>query len=251
MLYGMYISAAGAMANSYRQDVVANNLANVDTVAFKKDLALFQARPTEAAENGSGRMTSALLENTGGGIFALPTYTDFSQGSLEPSSSDYDVALVEDGFFQVDNAGEVMYTRDGRFMIGPDGTTLVTASSQLPVLNPEGEIISLLPGVPPQIDNNGFISQNGQVISQLGTVKFSDNSKLKKIGANLYEGNRQEATPEVVQVRQNYVETSGVNTMDEITSMIKTQRLFQNNVTMLQIQDQTLGAAISKLGNIG
>ncbi len=250
MLYGMYISAAGAMANSYRQDVVANNLANVDTVAFKKDLALFKARPTEAAADGSARMTSALLENTGGGTFALPTYTDFSQGSLETSSSDYDVALVDDGFFQVQKDDQVMYTRDGRFMIGTDGTSLVTAAGQLPVLSADGNPISLLQGISPVIDNNGYISQDGQAIAQIGTVKFSDNTQLKKVGNNLYEGQPQSATPASVQMRQNYVETSGVNSMEEITSMIKTQRLFQNNVTMLQIQDQTLGAAIAKLGSI-
>ena len=251
MLYGMYISAAGAMANSYRQDVVANNLANVDTVAFKKDLALFKARPTEAAMGGSNRMTSTLLENTGGGTFALPTYTDFSQGSLETSSSAYDVALVEDGFFQVQKGDQTMYTRDGRFMTGQDGATLVTATDQLPVLDAQGGIISLLPGIAPEIDNNGYISQDGQAIAKLGTVKFADNTQLKKAGNNLYEGDKQYAVPSNTQIRQGYVETSGVNTMDEITSMIKTQRLFQNNVTMLQIQDQTLGAAIAKLGNIG
>ncbi|NLE89791.1 MAG: flagellar hook-basal body protein [Dehalococcoidales bacterium] len=250
MLYGMYISAAGAMANSYRQDVITNNLANIDTAAFKKDLALFNARPTEAAMNGSARMTSALLENTGGGIFALPTYTDFSQGSLEQTGSAFDVALIEDGFFQVQKGDQTMFTRDGRFMVGADGTTLVTVTGQLPVLNAEGETISLLPGITPKIDNNGYISQDGQAITKIGTVSFQDNSQLKKIGNNLYEGEIRQATPSTIQLRQGYIESSGVNAMDEITNMIKTQRLFQNNVTMLQIQDQTLGAAISKLGNI-
>ena len=250
MLYGMYISAAGAMANSYRQDVVANNLANVDTVAFKKDLALFKARPTEAALNGSNRQTAAMLESTGGGTFALPTYTNFSQASLEKSNSAYDVALTEEGFFQVQDGDQTMYTRDGRFMIAQDGTTLVTASSEVPVLDSEGNTISLLPGIEPVIDRNGFISQDGQAIARIGTVKFEDTGALKKVGANMYQADPAQAMPAEAKMSQGYLETSGVNALEEITSMIKTQRLFQNNVTMLQIQDQTLGAAISKLGNI-
>ena len=65
MLYGLYASAAGAMASSYRQDVIANNLANADTVAFKRDLALTMVRRTEAQQNGSRRSSSAMLENLG------------------------------------------------------------------------------------------------------------------------------------------------------------------------------------------
>lgn len=250
MLYGMYISAAGAMANSYRQDVVANNLANVDTVAFKKDLALFKARPTEAALSGSNRLSADLLEKTGGGTFALPTYTDFSQASLEKTDSAYDVALTEKGFFQVQKGDQVVYTRDGRFMVGQDGTTLVTASSELPVLDSSGNIISLLPGVEPQIDANGYISQDGQQIAKLGTVDFADTTQLKKLGSNLYESDPQNAELQDVRMKQGYIETSGVNSLEEITNMINAQRMFQSNVTMLQIQDQTLGAAISKLGSI-
>ena len=251
MLYGMYISAAGAMANSYRQDVVANNLANVDTVAFKKDLALFKARPTEAALSGSNRLSADLLEKTGGGTFALPTYTDFSQASLDKTDSAFDVALTENGFFQVQNGDQVNYTRDGRFMLAADGTTLVTAASELPVLDSTGNIISLLPGVEPEIDANGYITQNGQALAKLGTVDFADTTQLKKLGNNLYEADAQNAESKDVKMKQGYVETSGVNALEEITSMIKTQRMFQNNVTMLKIQDETLGAAISKLGAIG
>ena len=88
MLYGLYVSAAGALASSYRQDVVANNLANAQTVGFKRDLALMQARRTQADDNGSQRDSAELLEGLGGGLFALPTHTDFApaplQGDLPP-----------------------------------------------------------------------------------------------------------------------------------------------------------------------
>ncbi len=251
MLYGMYISAAGAMASSYRQDVVANNLANVDTAAFKKDMALYQSRPTEAQLAGSGRLSSALLEKTGGGVFSLPTYTDFSQGSLDRTDSSFDVALNGEGFFQVQAGNQVAYTRDGRFMVGPDGMSLVTIAGEQPVLDNAGAPIKLLPGVTPTIDRNGFISQNGQDVAQLGVVDFEDKSQLRKLGNNVYEGDASKAIASKAETIQGCVEGSGVNALEEITAMIKAQRMFQNNVTMLQIQDQTLGAAISKIGNIG
>lgn len=250
MLYGMYISAAGAMANSYRQDVVANNLANIDTAAFKKDMALFQSRPTEAQGAGSGRLSSSLLEKTGGGLFSLPTYTDFSQGSFDKTGSSYDVALNGEGFFQVQDGKGVSYTRDGRFMVGADGVSLITVSGGLPVLDNTGNAIKLVPGITPEIDRNGFVSQSGQNVAQIGLVDFKDKTQLRKKGGNLYQADAAGAVSSNAQMLQGHTEVSGVNAMEELTAMIKTQRLFQNNVTMLQIQDQTLGAVISKMGNI-
>ncbi len=133
MLYGMYVSAAGALASSYKQDVIANNLANAETVSFKRDLALLKSRATEAEENGQSRYTADLLEGIGGGTFALPTYTDFSPGGLERTGNDYDVAMTKSGFFQVGQGDEVAYTRDGRFMADEQGN-LVTVAGNFPVL---------------------------------------------------------------------------------------------------------------------
>ena len=113
MNYGLYVSAAGALANSYRQDVVANNLANVDTVAFKRDMALFKGRRTESSQRGGQRYSNSLLEQLGGGLFALPTHTDFSPGSLKTTGNPYDFALAGSGFFQVKNQDQIQYTRYG------------------------------------------------------------------------------------------------------------------------------------------
>lgn len=250
MLYGMYISAAGAMANSYKQDVVSNNLANVDTTAFKKDMAMFRARPTEAGLNGSRRFSDAMLENTGGGIFALPTHTDFSQASLEKTDSPFDLALTGKGFFQVGMGDETYYTRDGRFKTAEDGMTLVTATGELPVLDSEGEAITLLPGIKPVIDNKGFISQNGQEVARLGVVNFEDTKQLTKKGNNLFQADQGIAQPFDASMRQGYKETSGVNALTELTQMISAQRGFQTNVMMMKIQDQTLASAVGKLGMI-
>src|SRR5438105_2371537 len=118
MIYGLYLSATGVLANSYRQDVIANNLANSETVGFKKDLALFQQRGTEAQERGTPDESSRLLEGLGGGLLAAPTSMDLSQGDLEHTGNPLDVGLEGPGFFAVkESDGATRLTRDGRFML--------------------------------------------------------------------------------------------------------------------------------------
>lgn len=250
MLYGMYVSAAGAMANAYRQDVVANNLANAETVSFKRDLTLFQARRTQSALNGHNRSTAANLESIGGGIFALPTHIDFSQGSLDQTGGAYDVAISGKGFFQIRNADEVNYTRDGRFALDKDNQ-LVTLTGSRPVLDDTGNPIVINPDLELVIDKAGGISQGGQAVARLGIVDFQDPTDLRKLGDNLYavEGS-QSPEPVSVVVNQGHLESSSVTPVNELIEMIKAQRMFQANASMVQLQDQTLGLAVSRLGSI-
>src|SRR3954469_23516855 len=108
MLYGLYLSATGVMTNAYRQDVIANNIANAESVGFKRDLALFQERPTEAQARRfrgggpSGGQSNDLLEGLGGGMFASPTKIDTKSGELETTGNNLDVAIQGDaGYFMV------------------------------------------------------------------------------------------------------------------------------------------------------
>jgi flagellar basal body rod protein FlgG len=84
MLYGLYLSATGVVTSSYKQDVVANNLANSESVGFKRDVPSFQERLTEAAARRQPGASNPLLEKLGGGLFASPTAVDPRQGELEP-----------------------------------------------------------------------------------------------------------------------------------------------------------------------
>jgi len=250
MLYGLYASAAGALANSYRQDVIANNLANVDTVAFKRDLALAMARPTQSEKNGQRTHTAAMLERIGGGTFSLPTYTDFSPAPLRQTGSPFDLALLSRGFFQVLNGSEINYTRDGRFALDQQ-YRLVTASGRLPVLDDKSQPIVLDPDLPFQINQAGIVSQAGNQLARLGIVDFEDTGTLQKQGKSLYRAPENiQPKPLQATVKQQHLETSDVDPMQQLVDMIKTQRFFQANVTMLQLQDQTLGYAVGRLGNI-
>jgi len=249
MLYGAYISAAGALANSYRQDVHANNLANVETVAFKRDLALVQARATASTQNGASRFTAPLLEGIGGGIFALPTQTDYRASSLEATTNPYDVALGGKGFFQIQKGDEVLYTRDGRLGLNEEGL-LVTQNEQLPILNREGQVIKLDRDADFVVNEAGVISQNGEEAGRLGVVDFADTRGLRKRGENMYAAEGVSAAAIDGVVKQNYLEKSGVNSITEMVGMIQAQRMFQTNLEMLQLQDQTLGSALTQLGRL-
>ena len=112
MIYGLYLSAAGVQTNSYRQDVISNNIANAQTVGFKRDLALFQQRRTEVSERGlSPSQSNALLEKLGGGVFASPTLIDHTQGELENTGNNLDVAIAGQGYFQAANGDKTGLTR--------------------------------------------------------------------------------------------------------------------------------------------
>ena len=249
MLYGMYVSAAGAMANSYRLDVVANNLANVDTAGFKKDLAVMQAREPQGGENSSA---SSLLARLGGGTFSGPHHIDFTPAGLEETARRLDFALAGEGFFQIQKDDQIQYTRDGKFTLDQEGR-LVTISEQLPVLDEAGDYIVLDPAALDRtnVSENGLIAQNGAVMAKLGVVDFNDTSVLRKQGDNIYTagGSASPKTSDAA-VKQGFIENSGADPIEQLTNMIKTQRLYQTNLSLLQLQDQTLGMAVARLAKL-
>ena len=111
MNYGLYLSATGVLANTYRQDVIANNLANAETVGFKRHLATFQQRPVESHFQGRPDLSDPTLDNIGGGFLVAPTQVDTSQGEFEPTGNNLDAAIFGNGFFAVQNKGKTQLTR--------------------------------------------------------------------------------------------------------------------------------------------
>ena len=142
MPYGLYISAEGAQAQARRLEVIANNLANVETAGFKRDVAAFQARFTEAIQQGLDRPHSRTQNDVGGGVKMMNVDTDFSSSSLRQTEVPTDFAINGEGFFQVRaRDGSVYLTRAGNFTLDPQGR-LVTQSDNMPVLDESrGEIV--------------------------------------------------------------------------------------------------------------
>src|SRR5205823_5332257 len=137
------LSAAGVMTNSYRQDVIANNIANAETVGFKRDLALFQQRRTEMQESGApSSRSNALLEALGGGVLLSPTQMDREQGILEQTGRNLDVAIRGEGYYTVSNGDKTNLTRDGRFKINSRGHLAMEINQNEELLDIKGKPIT-------------------------------------------------------------------------------------------------------------
>lgn len=252
MIYGLYLSAAGVMTNAYRQDVISNNLANAETVGFKKNLAGFQQRRTEADERGDESSTNALLENIGGGVFASPTHVDLSQGELESSSNNLDVALEGSGYFAVRDHDTTRLTRDGQFMLNRDGQLILANGVGQPVLNDKGDSIKLEGASASNtvIGKSGEIIVNGQYAGRIGVYDAADPSKLRKLGGNLISADATSLQPSAAVVHGNTLERANVEPATELVELMDTQRQLEANANMIKMQDSTLQHAANEVGKI-
>jgi flagellar basal body rod protein FlgG len=253
MLYGLYLSATGVMTNSYRQDVIANNLANSETVGFKKDLAMFRQRPTAAEESPDKRgWSNPLLEGIGGGTFAEPTVVDTSEGALERTGNKLDAAIQGTGFFTVDDKGTTRLTRNGQFMIDSNNN-LVTTNGKQNVLDAQGNPIKLdgkLQGKT-EISQDGTISQDNNIVGKLGVVDVPDPAKLKNEGGSLFSyPNPGDFTPSNSVVHGETVENANVDSATELTQLMDTQRQLEANANMIHTQDGTLDKLINIVGKV-
>jgi flagellar basal-body rod protein FlgG len=252
MLYGLYLSATGVMANSYRQDVISNNLANAETVGFKKDLAMFRQRPTAAEESpGKSGWSNPLLEGIGGGTYAEPTVVDTSEGSLERTGNKLDAAIQGSGFFTVDDHGQTRLTRNGQFMIDNNGMLVTSSGKQ--VLDTQGNPIKLDGKLQSatNIAQDGTISQDGTVAAKLGVVDVPNPGKLKNEGGTLFSyPNTGDFTPSSSVVHGETIENANVDSATELTQLMDTQRQLEANANMIHYQDSTLDKLINTVGKI-
>ncbi len=244
MIYGLYHSAAGMLVNQVRQDVIANNLANVDTAGFKRDMASFSERLVEA-QSRSSATRNAVLDGQTGGVWSAPTHTDWQDGPTEVTGNPLDVAISGRGFFAVQTPDGVRYTRDGAFTIDSQNR-LVTSRGGWPVLSSGGHEIAM-----PEDAKSVGITVGGQVlvndrsVADLQVADF-DPAKIRKVGGNLIEG-AGEPTAIAAHLRPASIEKSNVEAMGEMASMIAASRAYQMNAQMVTLQDGTLGRLISEV----
>ncbi len=252
MVYGIYQSAAGLQVNQYRQSVLANNLANVQTAGFKPDLTLVRERPVESREDGAApSLSHPVLDELTGGSLVAPTVTSFEQGPIEPTGRPLDLAIDGDGFFAVSDAGQERYTRDGRLMFTPTGE-LVTAAGNHAVLGTGGEPLRVPANLAGRvrIDADGRLAVGGTVYGQIRTVSFEDTSLLRKTGGNLIQGFGQAPETAQVRLRVGAVEGSAVDPTQTLVSLMQVSRAYEMNATLVGLADTTLGRAVNDLGRI-
>jgi flagellar basal-body rod protein FlgG len=251
MLYGLYLSATGLALNEHRQEVIANNLANVDTVAFKRDLAVSTQRRQEADTAPAGsRFLPPYLREATGGAFVSQRYTDFSPGPTKITNRNLDVALNGPGMLTVQDGQRTAYSRDGRLTLA--NGRLVRETDGKAVLDADGREIVLGDASAHElhIDPQGQIWRRNVQQAQLGIVEFDEPQGLSKLGGNLFQapGAGRQATR--TQVVSEALELSGVNPSQELVEMIQTARNFEINAEMISLQDESLARLINDLSKL-
>jgi len=255
MNYGMYLAATGALTNIYRQGVLANNLANANTVGYKPDVVYTRLRLPERLESGGGGDPQQMLEQLGGGHLLSPTRLDLTQGSLIDTGNDFDVAIDGEGFFVVSSTGsaeDLRLTRDGRFSLGAGGELLMT-STGMKLLDIDNKPIVLDRTAALQVRSNGDLVQNGQVRATLRLAAPVDQQQLSKLGNNLLtvgSTDPQSLRPANGNIVQGRVEASSVNPVMMLNAMIGASKLAAANLKMMQYHDHIIGQAINKLGRV-
>ncbi|MFO1109859.1 MAG: flagellar basal-body rod protein FlgF [Bradyrhizobium sp.] len=236
-----------------QMDVIANNVANVNTNGFKADRSLFAEylMPTAREDNfapGRDRRLSHVLDRA--------TFRDFSQGSADQTKNPLDVAVLGDGMFVVQTPAGERYSRDGSFQIDNQGQ--LVNSSGFPVLGNNGPIRFQQTDKEIQIASDGNITvlegtnRIDSVRAKLRIVNFSQPQRLVKEGSNLYslgEGNA--AQPDTKStVAQGFIERSNVNAITEMSRLIEVNRTYTNIASMLQQQHDLHRTAIDKLADV-
>jgi flagellar basal-body rod protein FlgF len=253
MPYGLYLSADGVNVQSKRLEVLANNLANVDTVGFKRELALFQARMSEADAQGLDTPGSRTVNDIGGGTRFFATQTDYSQGPVNHTGNPTDVAILGDAFFQVDQGGRTMLTRAGNFSFDSNGR-LVTQQGHA-VLNTSGAAVTIDPQLgPAEIGDDTVVYQFGAdgrrtAVSDVALVRPASPGDLVKQGENLFSPLTAPGLvpPEQRRVRSGFVERSAVEPTLEMMELIEASRAMEANVNMIRNHDQLLGNLVNRV----
>ena len=264
MNYGLYLSASGVMVNSHRQDVLANNLANVNTAGYKPMFSDIRQRPVESMEDWpmTAGMSHDLLDRLGGGIYANEQRIAFKASAPIASGRDLDAAHTADNaFFVVEhidpNTGEagVRLTRAGQFDINTQGELVTLTGSR--VLDAGGEPILIENDARPVIQKNGMVKFFDGEGNDLGAdvplqIVSADLSTLKPVGKNLFkmiEGDTRQQIDNPILTPGHY-ESSGTNAIQAMTDIISATKAATGNANMIRYHDQMLNASINTFARL-
>ncbi len=257
MNYGLYLSASGLLTNSYRQDVFANNLANVNTVAFKPDMAAVQARPSASVEDKLGMDVSRkMLDRLGGGVQAAPQRIAFAPGPMQKTGGPLDVYIENDRAFFTINAADdqgqpaTRFTRDGRFEVSNTGQ-LVTPKGYA-VLDAGGSAITVPPNTKINIEANGDVIAGNAVVGRLAVSRIADLTALEKSGGNLFALKKKTSVKVLDQatLRPGTLEGSAADPISTLMQLIAATKAATGNANMIRYHDTLMDRAINTLGRV-
>lgn len=254
MMRSLWIAKTGMEGQQNKLDAISNNLANVGTNGYKRagvvfeDLMYQNLRPAGSATSEQSLLPSGL--QVGLGVRTAASTRNFSQGALQNTGNNLDVAIKGQGFFQVQLPdGSTGYTRDGAFQLDAGGQLVTSAGF---VLQPGITVPANATAV--VIADNGTVQATvpGQVapqtLGQIQLASFVNPAGLDPTGGNLYAETAASGTPNAAapgsnglgSLQRGFVEGSNVNVVEELVSMIATQRAYELNSKAIQTSDQML-----------
>jgi len=235
---GMLESLETLLAQEERLSQIANNLANVDTVGYKKDSVAFQEALIRA-RNGHQRVGKLNI-----------TTTDQGQAATDSTGNPFDLAITGDGFFKIQTPRGIRYSRAGNFIRNSHGQ-LVTPDGD-PVLGKGGQIV-INNGGRVTIGPDGYVNVDGQRVNQLAVVTFANPGALTKEGKNYFritDDAGQEKTSAAFTIQQGFLEKSNVNTITEMTSMTELLRIFESEQRVVRTIDDMDSLATARVGKL-
>lgn len=253
----LYTAATGMSALETKLDVIANNMANINTTGFKKDRANFEdifyrQYRLPGAEDADGTRTATGIE-VGLGTRVSSTQSNFKQGSFETTNNPLDFAIEGDGFFQVQNPnGDPFYTRAGNFNLNANGQIVLGSAQNGYLLEPAITVPPEATGIVVSADGQiQYSTQNSTSLTTLGQLqlaKFINPDGMLKLGDNLYQKTDASGDPTTGNpgidgfgnIRQGFLEASNVEPVNELIDLITTQRAFELNSQVVQAGDQVM-----------
>ena len=263
MIRGWYTGASGMNAQQNRLDAIANNLANVDTVGYKRDvtasknfseLLLRRVGADGVYTTPFGSADAApVIGRLGLGVETNENYTEFEQGSFRLTDQPTDFALVAEGFFAVQTPNGERYTRNGNFILGKEG--ILETKEGYPLLGENGVI--RLADDKFKLDADGMLyDSEGELIDRIKVVRFENERYLKKLGDNLWNSNNISGQAYIAEgserprMIQNYLEMSNVNVVNEMVRMIEVNRAYEANQKTIQSEDSMMSTLWTRVATL-
>lgn len=277
MLRGLYTGASGMVVQMHRMDAIANNMANVDTTGYKRDVTVMKAFPQmlirRLGDNGVYRFpfgsidTAPVVGELGTGAAVNEVYTVFSQGALKQTGNPFDLAIDGKGFFEVQTPQGVRYTRNGTFLINKNGMLVDQAGNAVlgdkgPIYLKKNNFVVLkdgriyqnakFAGDPHRLVSNAENTWNNkELVDRLKIVTFNEDRYLKKQGNSMWKATDFSGPPKPVdlggktQIEQGFLETSNVNAVTAMVDMIQVNRAYEASQKTIQTQDTLAGKLIN------
>jgi flagellar basal-body rod protein FlgF len=247
MIRGLYAGASGMLAEAQRTDVISNNLANVNTAGFKKDITVTKDFASLLISRVNDGAETPVIGTLGVGVMVDEVATDYSTGTVKTTGNDFDLAIEGKGFFAVETPQGKRYTRNGTFARSSKGE-LVTSDGYR-VLGTNGPIIVMDGKM--SVSSDGRVMVDNNEVGRLQVVDFADEKQLTKEGASLFVApDGQQEQPAAGGVRQGALEMANVNVVGEMVNLISNYRAYEINGKVVQSHDSLLGKAANDIGKL-